>query len=1235
MGGLRLRIVGLAAGLALAVVAVRLQAQLWEVPAAPGTFGSFWWLLAVGVAFAILTESVFGARSISPPPPQPEETSDAPDQQSAARGARSSRPRVTLPTAALVAEVVSLALFRFGWQYNLAWAAHLVACAIFLVALWRATGVSARALLPGWTRLDTLALALLLPLALLARLWQVSIVPEGIWFDEADRGLDALRILAEGQLPPVFAPTYIQEPVGIRYLMVPLVGLLGRDPLALRLPTVLLGTAGVGVIYLLARYLYGWRTAVVAAGLAIGFAWHLNFSRIGLPAIPSLTCDTAAAALLVLGLRRGNRFLLGSAGVAAAAGLYFYFSSQVMPLALAAVVGHQLLFGRRELLRRTIVGLGCFVVGFLLAAGPIVQVAVSEPARLSARATSVSIFNEVETAGTWQPLIGNVQAHLLMFNVRGDPNGRHNWSSRPMLDPVTGGLAVAGLALALLRPWRTERALPLVWLPVAMIGGVFSLSFEAPQSHRAIGAIVPALLLAALPIGLLWGEADRLLGAFAATRPGRPADAVSARRRYALSAALALLALGATGAMNVDRYFRQHQADARTWSEMSGPQTAAGRLIAGLPRTTTVYLEPSWTVHPSIRFLDPRPHQYLPFDPAANLPVTDAEATIVIADRPPIVEQLETLYPTARHDSFWMPNGVQVGGHGFVLPPEAIGASRGVAARYTSPAGTVERREAALDFDWAADSPLPAPFDATFTATLAVPVYEQYQLVLQGPSTLTLTLDGVDILSGGESGVIPLARGRHLLRLNGTGLGQEPVRLLWGRQPSPPEVVSGRFLYLAPVETTGLLARLYQGESTAGLPRIRQVDPNINYEVHFLPLPRPYTVEWSGAIRIEQPGLYRFAVGDVGTFALWIDDVLLAESVGRGMAFGEIDLETGWHDIQIRFLDNSNFAAVTAYWQPPGRPREIIPTGVLRPWPASRVASARPEDADIAVPGGLAASADAPRQFTPRNEGPTAATGRPAPARPLAEVGMVPGGTSLGQPRGIAAGPDGALYVVEGSRKVVLRIGPDGSATPLGEGAFKDPSAVAVLPDGTIYVLDAGAGAAYALGADGTLGARLFADQAFYGPRGLNTTADGRLILADTGNDRVLIGAPGGPVEVVPGLVQPTGAALLSDGSVLVVETGAGQIVQVGPGGVRVATWTVPPSATVPAPQALALQDGGWAVTHPEARALIVRRGPDGPVEQSTLGEAARRPSGLLLDQAGRLVVADSEAGTLRAFDLP
>ena len=39
------------------------------------------------------------------------------------------------------------------------------------------------------------------------------------------------------------------------------------------------------------------------------------------------------------------------------------------------------------------------------------------------------------------PLITNIQTHLLMFNDRGDPNGRHNWSGRPMASVLDEALA--------------------------------------------------------------------------------------------------------------------------------------------------------------------------------------------------------------------------------------------------------------------------------------------------------------------------------------------------------------------------------------------------------------------------------------------------------------------------------------------------------------------------------------------------------------------------------------------------------------------------------------------------------------------------------------------------------------------------------------------------------------------------------------------------------------------------
>src|SRR5205823_3166934 len=114
---------------------------------------------------------------------------------------------------------------------------------------------------------------------------------------------------------------------------------------------------------------------------------------------------------------------------------------------------------------------------------------------------------------------------------------------------------------------------------------------------------------------------------------------------------------------------------------------------------------------------------------------------------------------------------VSVGGYGFVFSEEALEVSRGVTAHYQSGTGVVDRREPALDLDWRSGPPVPTPFSGAFTATLSVPTFGEYQFALEGPSTATLTLDGVEIISGGTSGTLRLARGNHALRVQGTSLG--------------------------------------------------------------------------------------------------------------------------------------------------------------------------------------------------------------------------------------------------------------------------------------------------------------------------------------------------------------------------------------------------------------------------------------------------------------------------------
>ena len=137
--------------------------------------------------------------------------------------------------AAAAVEVACLVLFWRGLP-TLAWVLHLAACALFLIGLWRLSGAHWRTLARGWTRVDAAIVGVLLVLAFAVRAWQDHAIPEGVWFDEGQRGLEALHILADPSFRPVFAAAILQEPTGFWYQIATLLPVLGRETMALRLP---------------------------------------------------------------------------------------------------------------------------------------------------------------------------------------------------------------------------------------------------------------------------------------------------------------------------------------------------------------------------------------------------------------------------------------------------------------------------------------------------------------------------------------------------------------------------------------------------------------------------------------------------------------------------------------------------------------------------------------------------------------------------------------------------------------------------------------------------------------------------------------------------------------------------------------------------------------------------------------------------------------------------------------
>jgi len=456
------------------------------------------------------------------------------------------------------------------------------------------------------------------------RFFQLSSLPPGLDEASAQIGAQSLSLSTSGWLPALnsangYAPLWV-------WMQAASIQVFGHTSLALRVWPALLGTLAVVVAWLWLRDWFGLRIAWVGAFTMAVSPWAVTVSRSGVGA--------ALLTLLVpLTLWLGTRALRHpGAGQYAAFGAVLAADLLSGPigwlLALCALgLGIRRLAATHNLLAFKRARAGGMVIFGAGAAAMAYFIGNSLPA-------ISSMSRNLELTGSPVAIGSNFVKVLLMFNVHGDENYRHNLAGAPLLNAFVGLMLVTGLLVGISRLHQLRYRVLLSLTVILLLPAVIT-TRGIPNSSWAVGAL--PLIFALVGIGTSY-----MLELWYATFPINSAARASGQAAIILLLALTLI-------QGYTQYFRAWAGSTAVYVAFNEGTVGMAEHLRTDKFTGERYIVAPADQLPVVNYLDHGFNGYLAITPTAlvTLPVATASRQFYLStsSRDEAVKVLKAKFP--------------------------------------------------------------------------------------------------------------------------------------------------------------------------------------------------------------------------------------------------------------------------------------------------------------------------------------------------------------------------------------------------------------------------------------------------------------------------------------------------------------------------------------------------------------------------------------------------------------